>query len=185
MEVLDKNSFNERDGQCLKAKRDALHQQHRALAFLNGEVNAQIDRKIQADQILSDKLDDRNRQCTEVIEVLGKALPAPTKDPRELEGVASEAKDAAEAKSIEVRNRVPDIRAPKQLSTRKEEAARNIDSRPTEGFDPELDDIIHGYLKAEDAESPSARQTLEQEPLSVHDRSPESQPINLGRPKSP
>ena len=112
-------------------------------------------------------------------------MPAPTKDARELEGVASEAKDAAEAKSIEVRNRVPDIRAPKQLSTRKEEAARNIDSRPTEGFDPELDDIIHGYLKAEDAESPSARQTLEQEPLSVRDRSLESQPINLGRPKSP
>ena len=61
MEVLDKNSFNERDGQCLKAKRDALQQQHRGLAFMNKEINARIDRKVQADKVLSEKLEDRNR----------------------------------------------------------------------------------------------------------------------------
>jgi len=181
MEVLDKNSFNERDGHSLKAKKDALLKQQRALAFMNREINAQIDRKIQADQILSDKLDDRNRQCTGIIEVLGKALPAPKKDERALEDVASEAKDAAEAKRIEVRNRVQDSRASLQLTTKKEDAARSIESAPAEGFDPELEDVIQGYLKAEDAESPSARQPLEQDPLAVRNRSPESQPMNLGQ----
>lgn len=84
-----------------------------------------------------------------------------------------------------MRNRVSDSPAPSQLLTKKEEAAENIDSGPVEGFDPELEDMIQGYLKAGDAGSPSPRRTLEQEPLSVRNRSPESQPMNLGQPKSP
>ena len=33
----------------MKVKCDALHEQKRALTFLNKEINAQIDRKIKAD----------------------------------------------------------------------------------------------------------------------------------------
>ena len=128
---------------------------------MNREINAQIDRKIQADQILSDKLDDRNRQCTGIMEVLGKALPAPKKDERALEDVESEAREAAEAKRIEVRNRVQDSLTPLQLVSKKEDVAKSTGSEPVEGFDPELEDVIQGYLKAEDAESPRAGQPFE------------------------
>ena len=81
---------------------------------------------------------------------------------------------------------VQDLRAaPLQLLKKKEEAVRSNESVPTEGFDPELEDTIQGYLKAVDTDSPNAKNKLETEPLFVRNRSPESLPVNLERPKSP
>lgn len=91
---------------------------------------------------------------------MGKALPARTKEST-LEDVASEAKEAAGIKRIELRSRVHDSRTSVQSKTKKEDATRSVEGAPADGFERELEDVIQGYLKAEDAGSPSDRQQLE------------------------
>ena len=116
---------------------------------------------------------------------MGKALPAAKREPRGLEDVETKAKEGAEAKSIEVRNPVEDSRAPVRLSMQEGEPIRSNESAPAEGLDPELEDVIQGYLKAVESDSPSANNKPEMEPLSVRNRSPEGLSASLERPKSP
>lgn len=60
-EVVDKNAFNLKDADILKANKEKLQNKKRALIFLNSQLQAQIDQAMIKDKTMIPKLEERNR----------------------------------------------------------------------------------------------------------------------------
>ena len=76
-EVQDKNSFNKKDTETLKFKKETLSNKQRALVFMNSQIQGKLDRALIKDERLVPMLSNRNKEATEILSKAAFIEPVP------------------------------------------------------------------------------------------------------------